>query len=300
MKASLPASRSLSRHVFCRCACFLAILPLLLTNDFSQDSASGRLLSLAEKEAFLRDAKVVKSSTAKKGITGSMRATLSDGTFTNDASIQRIDFYRPIYSTPTGTYVSFRDSYKYNIAAYRLAVMLDLDNVPPSIERKFNGSASAYTWWIGDVLMDEEERLKRNVTPPDPEHWNQQMYVIRVFDQLIDNIDRNMGNLLITKDWRVWMIDHSRAFTPMTKLRKVTDLQKCDRHLLERLRALTPQNLNERIGGYLTKTEMKSLLARRDSLVRHFESLGETALYDLRRDLAAPPQAGSETLLPIR
>jgi len=279
----------------------VTILPLLLTDAFHQDSASRRLLSLAQKEAFLRDAKVIKSRSAKKGITGSMRATLSDGKFTNDASIQRIDFYRPIYSTPSGTYVAFRDSYKYNIAAYRLAVMLDLDNVPPSIERKFNGSSSAYTWWVEDVLMDEEERLKRKTAPPDPEHWNQQMYVVRVFDQLIDNIDRNMGNLLITKDWRIWMIDHTRAFRPETELRKVTDLRKCDRRLLEKLRSLTPEKLNEQIGSYLTKTEMSSLLTRRDLLVRHFDSLGATALYDLRRDvLAAPPQAGKDTLLPIR
>ena len=38
------------------------------------------------------------------------------------------------------------------------------------------------------------------------------MSLVRVFDQLIGNIDRNVGNLLITSDWRIWAIDHTRAF----------------------------------------------------------------------------------------
>ena len=38
------------------------------------------------------------------------------------------------------------------------------------------------------------------------------MYVVRVFDQLIHNVDRNLTNLLILKDWTIVMIDHSRSF----------------------------------------------------------------------------------------
>jgi len=38
------------------------------------------------------------------------------------------------------------------------------------------------------------------------------MWVVRLFDQLIYNTDRNLGNLLIDKSWRLWMIDHTRAF----------------------------------------------------------------------------------------
>jgi len=214
---------------------------------------------------------------------------LSDGKLTNDASIQRIDFYRPIYNTPGGVHVAFRDCYKYNIAAYRLAVLLDIDNVPPSIERSFGGTSCAYTWWIEDVLMDEEERLKRKIKPPDPIRWNEQMYLVRVFDQLIDNIDRNMGNLLITKDWRIWMIDHSRAFRPTKTLRNVSDLRKCDRDLFGRLRALTLEQLNTHLGDYLTKTEINCLLARRDLLVRHFEQQGEAGLFELRKKAPVLP-----------
>jgi hypothetical protein len=52
---------------------------------------------------------------------------------------------------------------------------------------------------------------------------------------------------------------------------------------------LSSKQLNTQIGGYLTKTEISSLLSRRDLLVRHFEGLGENALYDLRKDAPALP-----------
>ena len=35
---------------------------------------------------------------------------------------------------------------------------------------------------------------------------------LRLFDQLIANTDRNLGNLLIGNDWTIWAIDHTRAF----------------------------------------------------------------------------------------
>jgi len=289
MKASLSAFPGLSRRSFCRLAWVLTVVPLLLPVALSQEPASRQPLSLTEKESFLRDAQIIRCRSAKKGVTDSLRATLSNGKLTNDASIQRIDFYRKIYSTPAGVQVDFRDSYKYNIAAYRLAVLLDIDNVPPSIERTYRGTKSAYTWWVEDVLMDEGERLKRKITPPDAVGWNEQLYVVRVFDQLIDNIDRNAGNLLITKDWRVWMIDHTRAFRPTTKLRDIPHLRKCDRNLLAKMRALTLEQLKTQLGDYLTATEIRTLLARRDLLVRYFEQQGETGLYDLKKGVRMLP-----------
>ena len=41
--------------------------------------------------AFLENAKVVKTKSIGKGVTGAVRATLSDGTLTHDAQIQKID-----------------------------------------------------------------------------------------------------------------------------------------------------------------------------------------------------------------
>jgi hypothetical protein len=89
--------------------------------------------------------------------------------------------------------------------------------IPVSVERKVGGKTSAITWWVDDVMMDEMKRTNKKIDPPDRDIWNKQMYVVRVFDQLIYNTDRNLGNLLIDKNWRLWMIDHTRAFRLMDK-----------------------------------------------------------------------------------
>ena len=42
--------------------------------------------------------------------------------------------------------------------------------------------------------------------------FNRSVYLQRAFDNLIANEDRHLGNILITEDWRMILIDHSRSF----------------------------------------------------------------------------------------
>ncbi len=283
MKAVLFLStRAFSRRVFCSTLLAAALTPLLAApRPLEQAGQAPTSLSREEEELFLLNAKIVKTRSASKGITGTLRATLTDGRITHDASIQSIDMYKAIYNTPIGTQCGFKDSYKFNIAAYRLAVLLGIDGVPPSVERRYSGVRSAFTWWVDDVVMDEGRRLGQKIQAPNPESWNQQMFVVRVFDQLIDNIDRNLGNLLITKEWKIWMIDHTRAFRPVSEIRTARNLTKCDRTLLARLKQVTDDDLRGQLGDMLTSAEMKALLARRALIVRYFEDKGEKVLYDL-------------------
>lgn len=62
---------------------------------------------------------------------------------------------------------------------------------------------------------------------------------VRVFTQLIADTDRNTGNLLIDADWKIWMIDFTRAFRHSRALAAPGDLQTCDRALLSKLRSLS-------------------------------------------------------------
>jgi hypothetical protein len=243
-------------------------------------------LSLEQQEEFLQKAKILVQKYANKGITSSRRATLSDGVLTHDAHIQSIDEAKSVFQGDRGTELNFRDSYKFNIAGYRLARLLGLEEmVPPSVERKIGGKSSAITWWVDEVQMDEGGRLSKKLTAPDPNRWNKQMNIVRVFDQLISNTDRNMGNLLIRKDWSLVMIDHTRAFRMRKDLLNPKNLVMCDRVLLERMRQLREGQLTESLRAYLTKLEIEAILARRDVIVTHFERLvkskGEAgALYD--------------------
>ena len=224
-----------------------------------------------QKEEFLRTAHILETRTLGMGITNSTKATMEDGTAKHAAHIQAIDEYKARFEGNRGTEMNFRDSYRYNIAAYRLAKLLDVGTVPPSVERKFRGSSAAITWWVDDAAMTELERFKKKIAPPDMVDWNRQMNTVHVFDQLIYNTDRNLGNLVITSDWQIWMIDHTRAFRLMNSCPNPKMLRQIDNHLLERLRSLTPETVASHVGGYLNKMEIKGLLARRDQIVRFFD-----------------------------
>ena len=63
-------------------------------------------------------------------------------------------------------------------------------------------------------------------------------YVMRVFDQLVFNVDRNLTNLLIIKSWDMVMIDTTRSFRLQHTLENPKNLGRCDRTLLANLRAL--------------------------------------------------------------
>jgi hypothetical protein len=230
-------------------------------------------LTKEQIKQFLLTAKVVNSREAKKGITHSSRLTLSDGTITHDASFQPIDVHKSEMKLATGTEVNFVDSYKYNIAAYALAELIGFDDMMPVyVERKWNGNVGSLSWWL-PVKMDEAERHKQKLSAPDTDAWNNQMYKIRVFDELVYDTDPNLTNVLIGEDWKLWRIDFSRAFRLNKELKDPKDLVRCDRQLLEKLKALDANALTEKTSHYLTKDEVKAVMARRDKIVAQFQKM---------------------------
>ncbi len=241
-----------------------------------QDAAVPSTASLtpSEMEAFLLKAKVIRQRRISTGTTDPIRATLSDGTFTHDAQIQDVEVAMPVFSAGKATELNFRDSYRYNIAGYRLALLVGLDNVPMSVERRIGTSTAAVTWWIDDVLMDEKARMNQDPRPrgPDPERTAKQTHIMRVWDELIQNRDRNQGNILWTKDWKLWLIDHTRAFRLGRELLQPDQLTRCDRALLQRLRSLTAEGVIEAVGRSLTRDEATAVAARAALIVRHFDA----------------------------
>jgi hypothetical protein len=236
----------------------------------------------AQREAFLTKARILRARPAGKGVTNTMRVTLSDGAVTHDASVQTIEEAKPRFETPYGTELNFKDSWRFNVAAYRIDRLLELEMTPPSVERRYKTKPASFTWWLDDVLMDEQERLRTKQAAPDTEDWNQQMWTTRLFDQLIANADRNLTNLLIDKQWTIWMIDHSRAFRTNTDLRARGNLSKVERRLLDRLRELNADNLKKAVADYLEPAQITALLQRRDRIVAHFDAGGPDLVFDRR------------------
>lgn len=236
----------------------------------AQDAAPG--LSAAEMEAFLLDAELSDFRSAGAGVTGSQRATASDGRLTHDVHIQTVDVSRSRFvARGARVELNFRDSYRYNIAAYRLAALLGLDNVPMSVPRRVDDESAAVTWWVDDVAMTERERLDQRTLGPDPAKTTRQFYAHYVFDELIQNRDRNHGNILWTSDWKMWLIDHTRAFRRDVELTEPERLTRIGRDLLDSLRGLTPEALEAAVEDHLTGGERSSVMRRRDLLLQHFD-----------------------------
>ncbi len=234
-------------------------------------------------KAFLLNAKVISSKHTSKGVTAPWRLTLSDGNLTHDGSFQAIDEHKTNMQFSGGrTEMNFVDSYHYNIAAYELARLVGLENmIPVYVERKWNGMTGSLSWWL-PVKMDEGERLKQGLQPPDPDAWNKQMYKKRVFAQLVYDSDPNLTNLLIGETWQIWMIDFTRGFRLYKELENAKNLTHCDRNLLEKLRQLNESEVMEKTRPHLKKNEVQAVMARRDKIVQHFQKLvaeqGEAAV----------------------
>ena len=243
-------------------------------------------LTREQMERFLTTADIVRERTTSDGVTRPVRATLSNGELTHDAQFQTVDQAKALFDAGKASEIGFTDTYRYNIAGYRLAQLVGLDTVPMSVERRYKGKNAAVTWWIDDVMFDESGRMKLGDTAmmgPDPQRTQRQIHIMRVWDELIQNRDRNRGNVLWTKDWTLWLIDHTRAFRTNTSLLKPDELIRIERTLFDKMKQLTEQSISQAMKGALTRPEIRSVLRRRDALVQHFEKLiagrGEAAVF---------------------
>lgn len=231
-------------------------------------------LDRTAQATFLRTAKVIRSRQLNTGVTSPYRLTLQDGDVVHDAAFQSIDERRARADFgPKGVEVNFADSHHFNLAAFAMAGMLGLDGMMPvTVHRAWNGREGTITWWIDDAF-DERTRLKEKRQAPNQLLWNHQMHRMRVFAALVGDSDRNLGNVLITSDWKLWMIDFTRAFRLWSELKYPADLSQIDRSLLARLRALDAAELREATAHCMTPFEAAAVMKRRDALVAHFDRL---------------------------
>ena len=184
-----------------------------------------------------------------------------------------VNQYNPVQKLVNGTVVlNFRVSYIFEPAAYELSRLLGLDNVPPVILRKLQFKSGSLQAWVENT-MTERSRIRDNLKAPDKVLWSKQIWNRRVFDNLIYNTDRNQGNTLIDRNWRVWLIDHTRTFRREKELRTPELIIQCGRKLWEKLKSLDEETVRERLKKFLRSSEIKALLRRRDKLVEHIQKL---------------------------
>jgi len=230
---------------------------------------------LAERpswEEFLQTAEVIAQQQmgGREAVTQPWKLTLEKDGVKRDA----------LWKNPEGRMKGYLENWKWEIAAYRLDKHLELNMIPPTVERRFQGNRGSCQIWVTaemDLRRKESEKIK--VPSYKIFYYNRATYLHRAFDNLIANEDRHQGNILLTKDWRMILIDHSRTFRTSKKFTKslIYDekhkegpklMKELPRAFVEKLKSLNFELIREIVGEYLTDQEIEAVLVRRDLILK--------------------------------
>jgi hypothetical protein len=235
------------------------------------------LAQQAQWEDFLKTAQITgqKQLTGEEAVTNPWVLTLKKGDLT----------HRALWKNAEGRQKGYIEGWQWEIAAYRLDRFLGLNMVPPTVERRFQENRGSCQYWIDDCITLKEKEEKKIKTPSYKVFpMNRSIYLQRFWDNLIANEDRHQNQILLTKDWRMILIDHSRTFRTSKKFTEkliYTEkhpegpklMSELPRALVEKIKALTPESIKAAVGEYLTDEEIKAVLIRRDLILAEIDKL---------------------------
>lgn len=215
----------------------------------------------AEFEEMLRTATITKVERIPIGVTRPRCAWVEDG----------LPFKRMAWKPlKPGKYQGFYESYQSEIAAYELDKFLGLGMVPPTVERKIEGDVGSAQLWVENVKRWD---AKNPVQGPDQRASALQSVRLKMFDELIGNIDRNQGNLLYDVEFHYVLIDHSRAFRDVVDLNQFAKPLFVDPVLWDKMQALTLETLQPAVGKWVSKGMLYAMLDRRNRMKREIDKL---------------------------
>jgi len=223
---------------------------------------------------FLKTAKICSTDPIPIGVADPRRVLLEkDGVQAHATFKEDVDYRQERVRLSDGSYIiELRDYYTYEYAAYEMSHLLGLDNVPPTVIRRVDRNVGSLQIWV-EASMTELERREQGLRVPDLVSWIRQVLSMYLFDNLIGNLDRNLGDVVIDSAWKLWTIDHSSSFAVRFEPRNMEDIVVCERGVWERLQALDENQIDERLGDALTGRQISAMLDRRDILVAHIQAL---------------------------
>lgn len=257
---------------------FLVLFLLFLAGQIPVAIGQFTSAELAERpqwEDFLKTAEIIEYSDVGEGVTKPIWLTLKKGDVTK----------RGIWKNPKGIQQGFLEGWQYEIAAYEMDKLLELNMIPPTVEREFKGKRGSLQLAV-DKQYSELEIFEKKIKFPSEKSDNRSnmKYITRAFDCLIANDDRTQENILYNTDWRTILIDHSRAFRSTKEhtehlmygkngLKGALLIRRLPRAFVEKIRALTLENVEAAVGVYLKKKEIKAILLRKELLLKEIEEM---------------------------
>ncbi|OGD12945.1 MAG: hypothetical protein A2V76_01755 [Candidatus Aminicenantes bacterium RBG_16_63_14] len=228
-------------------------------------------------EEFIKTAEVIGSRqlTGPEAVTSPWVLTLKKGDVT----------HRGLWKNPRGRMGGFWEGWTYEIAAYLLDKHLGLGMVPPTVERLFRDERGSCQYWVDDCMSLKEREEKRIKMPPVKVFaWNRATYLQRFFDNLIANEDRHTNQILITPDWRMILIDHSRSFRTSGRFTKSLLysakhpegpklMSELPRVLVDKVKSLDFPSIKAVVGENLSDNEIRAVLIRRDLILTEIDRL---------------------------
>jgi len=216
---------------------------------------------------FLGSARVVHSERAKGGTSGARKVLLeasgvrAHAVFRDQAVAK---FFAQIEGE--GFHKHFRDHHVNEVAAYRLARLLGLDAVPPTVARRIDGLEGSLQLWI-EGAETEKSYLQRDLGHLEWLKHRMQVDQMNVFDALIRNVDRNLGNYLTVPSGAVWWVDHTRTFSSIPEIPEMCRVERVDKDFWLRLTSLPDEHIVETLSPILEEPEIEGVLERRRMIV---------------------------------
>jgi hypothetical protein len=219
-------------------------------------------------EQYLKKARI-------SGLKSSVTRTIAYFVDLDDGNIKRRGFLK-FTDNRRPNFVS--DSFAYGLAAYEMDKLLDLNIIPPNVEREVDGQKASLMLLV-DREMDEGGRRLRKIEPPDPEKFFNTLEVIKVFEYLVYStslcIESDLEDVLITPQWKVWRVDFSEAFEPSPGLIQGCEITRCSRKFYQNLVSLKDKEIKSKMKKYLNKEEINALLKRKKLIIETIRKLIE-------------------------
>ena len=246
------------------CTLSLVVTPFARVQEADALSALTWLGQEEAIEQYIIEADVIDLEDIGTGVTKPKVADLAPG-----GPVERISF-KPIRP---GRYDGYWESYLSEIAAYELDKLLQLGMTPPTVEKRIGADLGAAVMWASPTQSFRD--LGDTPSPPSTKTgwWNFQLIRAKMFHNLINNEDPNLGNWLVDPAWNIILIDNSRAFTTGSEL--VHEFARVDRELWDRMMALDDTALDATLGRWLTDGEIRGILRRRDKMAEVIQKMVE-------------------------